>query len=96
VGLHDVQGTPTVFSERPWRFNFAGSAPVTVIARGRRRSGRAELVRDRDAVGAAFVVALRQTRPSTLGLAVAKGHEPTAQELAAVGSDMITIRFDEM
>ena len=42
VGLHDVHGTPTVFSERPWRLNFAGGTAVTVISRGNRRRGRSE------------------------------------------------------
>ena len=95
VGLHNVDGTPTVFTERPWRLNFAGGAPVTVIGRGKRRHGRGELVRDRDAVGSAFVTALEHTRPSNLGLAIDKGHQPTAQELAAVGDDIITIRYDD-
>jgi hypothetical protein len=95
VGLHDVRGTPTVFTDRPWRLNFAGGAPVTVIARGKRRRARGELVRDRDAVGSAFATALEHMRPSNLGLAVDKGHQPTAEELAAIGDDMITINYDE-
>ena len=94
VGLHDVHGTPTVFSDRPWRLNFADGVPVTVIGRGKRHHGRGELVRDRDAVGSAFVTALEHVRPSSLGLAVDKGHQPTAQDLAAIGDDMITIHYD--
>src|SRR5690349_11422384 len=46
VGLHDVRGTPTVFSERAWRLNFIGGTPVTVISRGKRRRGRGELIQD--------------------------------------------------
>ena len=95
AGLHDVHGTPTVFTDRAWRFNFAGGVPVTVVGRGKRRHGRGELVRDRDAVGSAFVTALEHVRPSNLGLAVDKGHQPTAQELAALGGDMITIHYDD-
>jgi hypothetical protein len=95
VGLHDVGGTPTVFTERPWRLNFAGGALVTVISRGKRRHGRGELVQDRGEVGSALVAALERTRPSNLGLAVDKGHQPTAQELAALGGDIITIRYDD-
>ena len=95
VGVHDVHGTPTVFTDRPWRLNFAGGVPVTVIGRGQRRHGRGELVRgSRTAVGSAFVTALEHVRPSSLGLAVDKGHEPTAQDLAAIGDDMITIHYD--
>jgi hypothetical protein len=95
VGLHDVNGTLMVFTDRPWRLNFAGGAPVTVISRGQRRHGRGELVQDRDEVGSALAVALTRTRPSNLGLAVEKGHQPTAQELAALGDDSITIRYDD-
>ena len=95
AGLHDVHGMPTVFTERPWRLNFAGGAPVTVISRGKRRHGRGELVQDRGEVGSALAVALERTRPSNLGLAVEKGHQPTAQELAALGGDIITIRYDD-
>jgi hypothetical protein len=46
-------------------------------------------------VGSALAVALERTRPSNLGLAVEKGHQPTAQELAALGGDIITIRYDD-
>ena len=94
VGLHDVHGTRTVFTDRPWRLNFVGGVPVTVISRGKSRQGRGELVRDRGEVGSAFAVALEHMRPSNLGLAVDKGHQPTAHELAALGDDIIRIRFD--
>ena len=95
VGLHDVGGTPTVFTERPWRLNFAGGAPVTVVRRGRRRRGRGELVHDRGEVGSAFAAALEGMRPSNLGVAIDKGHQPTAQELAALGGDIIRVRYDD-
>ena len=95
VGLHDVHGTPTVFTDRPWRLNFTGGAPVVVISRGKRRHGRGELIQDRGEVGSAFVIALERMRPSNLGLAVDKGHRPTAQELAALEDDIIRIRYDD-
>ena len=95
VGLHDVHGTPTVFTDRPWRLNFAEGAPVTVVSRGQRHRGNGKLVRDRSEVGSAFVVALEHMRPGNLGVAVDKGHRPTVQELAALGDDMITIRYDD-
>jgi len=82
-----------VFSERPWRLNFTGGAPLTVINRGKRRDGRGELINDRDKVGGAFAVALAHTRPSSLGITVAKGHRATPEELAALGGDMIAITY---
>jgi hypothetical protein len=39
--------------------------------------------------------ALERTRPSNLGLAVEKGHQPTAQDLAALGGDIITIHYND-
>jgi hypothetical protein len=90
-----VDGTPTVFTDRPWRLNFADGTPVTVISRGERRHGRGERVRDRGEVGAAFAAALEHTRPSNLGLAIDKGHQPTVEELAALGDDIIRIRYDD-
>jgi hypothetical protein len=95
VGLHHVRGTPTVFTDRPWRLNFTGGTSVTVVSRGQRRRGRGDLVQDRGQVGSAFAVALEGMRPSNLGLAVDKGHVPSAQELAALGDDIITIRYDD-
>ena len=95
VGLYDVHGTATVFTDRPWRRNFAGGVPVTVISRGKRRHGRGQLQQDRAEVGAAFLVALEGMRPGNLGLAVKKGHQPTAQELAEVGRDIVRIEYDD-
>ena len=94
VGVHDVAGVPSVFTDRPWRLNFMGGAEVVVMRAGQARSGRAELVEDPDQVGPALAVAVRQAGPRKLGLAVAKGHRPTAAELAAVGRSMIRLDFD--
>ena len=94
VGLHEVDGTPTVFTERPWRLNFNGGAPVTVIHRGKRREAHGVLINDRNRVGSAFATALAHRRPRDLGVAVAKGHRPNAQELAALGGDIITFQYD--
>ena len=94
VGVHDVAGVPSVFTDRPWRLNFAGGAEVIVMRAGQARPARAELVEDPDQVGSALAVAIREVGPGKLGLAVAKGHRPTAAELAAVGRSMIRLHFD--
>src|SRR5436190_15970731 len=36
-GVHDVNAIPTIFTDRPWRLNFRGGVPVTVVQRGTRR-----------------------------------------------------------
>src|SRR5205085_299590 len=95
IGIHDVQGTPTVFTDRPWRLNFRGGAPVTVMQRGRQRHGHGVLVEGRENVGVALLDALQHTsRPSNLGLRVAKGHQPTVEDLTALGSSMIQIQYN--
>lgn len=94
AGVHDVEGVPCVFTDRPWRLNFRGGADVIVMRAGQARSGRAELVEDPDRVGRALAVAVRQVGARKLGLAVAEDHQPTTAELAGVGRSMIEIRFD--
>jgi hypothetical protein len=94
AGIHDVEGIPCVFTDRPWRLNFRGGADVVVMRAGQARSGRAELVEDPHQVGRALAVAVRQAGARKLGLAVAEHHQPTAEEFAAVGRSMIRIHFD--
>jgi hypothetical protein len=95
VGIHDVDGIATIFTDRPWRLSFRDGARVTVVQGGRERHGQAVLIEDSTQVGVALLKALQHTsRPSNLGLKVTRGHEPTADELAALGSSMIQIRYD--
>jgi hypothetical protein len=95
VGVHDVDGIATVFTDRPWRQNFRDGARVVVVRSGRQRQGDAVLIDDRAQVGVALLKALQQTsRPSNLGLKVTKGRQPTADDLAALGNSMIQIRYD--
>jgi hypothetical protein len=93
-GVHEVNGVPRIFTDRPWRLNFRGGVPVTVVQQGTRRTGRAELNEDPQTVAAEFGDALKQLRPSELGVKVAKGHEPTTAEIATLGKSMITITLD--
>lgn len=44
VCLHRVGDETLIFTERPWRHNLTGGAPVTVTHRGHIRHGRAVLV----------------------------------------------------
>jgi hypothetical protein len=95
VGIHDVDGIATVFTDRPWRLNFRDGAPVVVAQGGRQRDGHAVLIEQREEVGVALLHALQHTsRPSNLGLKVTKGRQPTADDLAGLGTSMIQIRYD--
>ena len=47
VGVYEVDGVATVFTDGTWRFNFRDERSVTVILRGERRTGHATLVEDR-------------------------------------------------
>ncbi|MEU2005838.1 grhN [Rhodococcus sp. NPDC019627] len=97
VCLHDVDGQTLVFTERPWRRNFAGGAPVTVTHRGRVRRGRALLLESTPAeAGAAFRAALDDgATPFELGLKVPRGYEPTEAELATIARSLIRVDYDD-
>jgi len=95
VGVHDVDGVATVFTDRPWKLNFRDGARVVVVRAGRQRQGDAVLIDDPAKVGVALLNALQHTsRPSNLALKITKGRQPTADDLAALGNSMIQIRFD--
>ena len=85
-----------IFTERPWRFNFAGGAPVTVTHRGRVRRGRSLLLEATPAEsGSAFRAALDdRASPFELGLKIPRGYVPfeaepaeTARSLSRVDND---------
>jgi hypothetical protein len=94
VGMHDIDGVPTVFTSGTWRANFAGGYPVTLVRQGRELPALGELVDAPDEVGAALRAALRQVPARRLGLSVERGREPSAGELAALGRSMIRLRID--
>jgi hypothetical protein len=94
VGVHEVDGVATVFTDGTWRFNFRDERSATVILRGERRTGHARLVEDRARVGEALAIALRTAKPRDVGLAIDKGYDPTPSELAEAERDMIQITFD--
>jgi hypothetical protein len=92
VGLHDVDGVLTVFTDRPWRHNFSGGAEVTVARGGTTWRGRGELVADPGLVGPALAAACGQVGPRKLGLRIRTDADPTVEDFAAVGKSMIRIR----
>jgi hypothetical protein len=91
VGLHEVDGVPTVFTDRPWRLNFRGAGDVTVQKGGNTWAGRAQLVDDPAQVGAALATAVQQVGARNVGLAITKGARPTADDFAGLGKSMIQI-----
>lgn len=96
AGLHVVDGVPVVFTSRPWRWNFAGGAPVTVVHRGRPRAGQGLLLDpDPQRLGAALRRALDDgASPFDLGLRVTRSCEPTADDLGRVGLSVIRLDLD--
>lgn len=96
VCLHRIGGDTLVFTERPWRWNFAQSSPVTVTQCGRTRSGRAVLLdASPQEVGAAMRAALDGgATPFELGLKVPAGYQPTVDDLAGIARSIIRIDFD--
>ena len=94
VGVYEVDGVATVFTDGTWRFNFRDERSVTVILRGERRTGHATLVEDRARIGEALSIALRTAKPRDVGLAIEKGYNPSPSELAEWYCDMVQITFD--
>lgn len=96
VCLHQIGADTVVFTGRPWRWNFAPAAPVTVTQHGRTRTGRAVLLdADPRQIGRAMRAALDHgATPFDLGLKVAAGYQPTAEDLATIARSMIRIDFD--
>jgi hypothetical protein len=92
VLVHEFEGTEAVFTSAPWRRNFDGGAPVTVVRKGRAVAHRGELVTDQAQVAPALQEAVRRKGAGKLGLAATKGRQPTVDELAAVGKSMIRLR----
>jgi len=98
VNFHLVDGTPMAFTDAPWRFNFEGGAPVKVTHRGRVYETRGSLVPMSPAAMGDAVRKSLDTGGSAqrMGIKTARGHWPTAAELADLGPALGTsvIRFD--
>ena len=92
ANVHDVDGTPTVITTRPWRLNFAGGREVEVTMRGQRRSGTGTLVEDPPQVAAAMNTILAGGLSAReLGLAMPDGHVLTDADARALGRAMIRL-----
>ena len=76
VGVYEVDGVATVFTDGTWRFNFRDERSVTVILRGECRTGHATLVEDRARIGEALSIALRTAKPRDVGLATTRVTTP--------------------
>ncbi|WP_446221939.1 nitroreductase/quinone reductase family protein [Nocardia sp. IBHARD005] len=97
VCLHRVGDETLIFTERGWRHNLAGGAPVTVTHRGQLRHGRAVLVDATPSqVGAAMRAAMDDgARPFELGLKITRGCDPTADDLAVIARSIIRVDFED-
>jgi len=100
VGQHEVDGTMTVIAGGRWKRNLRGGAPVQLWLRGRRRTGRGELVEDPDAVARALRILLEREGlgdARKLGLKLNEQRLPTVQELRAATEghkDLVRIALD--
>ncbi|MGW6696553.1 grhN [Nocardia sp. NPDC055049] len=97
VCLHHVDDETLIFTERPWRHNLVGGAPVTITHRGQIRHGHAVLLDAAPArVGAAMRAAMDDgASPFELGLKVTRGYDPTADDLAAIARSIIRVDVEE-
>jgi hypothetical protein len=99
VNYHLVDGVPMAFTNAPWRLNFDGGAPVKVRYRGQVYETRGSLVpMSPEAMGQAVRKSLDTGGSAQrMGIKTARGHQPTAAELAdlgpALGSSVIRLDF---
>ncbi len=99
VNFHLVDGVPMAFSDAPWRLNFDGGARVKVTYRGQVYETRGSLVpMSPEAMGQAVRKSLDTGGSAQrMGIKTARGHQPTAAELAglgpALGTSVITFDF---
>ncbi len=100
VGQHDVDGVMTVVGGGRWKLNLRGGAPVQVWLRGRRRTGRGELVEDPDETARVLRLLLERAGPENarqLGLKVNGTEMPTLDEVRAAiagHKDLVRITLD--
>jgi hypothetical protein len=98
VTCHTIDGVPMAFTDRPWRLNFEGGAAVKVTHRGRVRYGQGTLVQvTPHEMGALVRKALDNGESKAMvGVGAARGYEPSAADLAALGPALGTsvLTFD--
>lgn len=98
VNCNRVEGVLMAFTEAPWRRNFEGGAPVTLVHRGVAHDTRGELVAmTPEQMGRAVRESLDHGGSAQrMGIKAVKGHRVTAEELATLGPALGTavVRFD--
>lgn len=86
VGYHLVENVPTVFTNSPWRRNFADGQDIEVTFRGARRPGRVTLNEDVDGVTDVYVDLIQalgwKAAQRRLGLRANVDRAPTREEVA--------------
>jgi hypothetical protein len=82
-----------VFTQAPWRWNFAGGAAATVRFRGLDEDHVGTLELDPATVAGALHAVIRAgTSPSALGLRVPAGHTVTAGDVVRTRRAMVLFR----
>ena len=94
VGVHELAGGPVVFTEAPWRHNFAGGREVAVRRGSRRRTGRGVLVEDPEAVLDALEQAVQRVGPRGLAIAAPRGHVVTREDLRRLDRKLVRLELD--
>lgn len=92
VNFNLVDGVPMAFTDAAWRHNFTTTIPVTVIHAGERYATTGTLVpKTPHEMGEALRKCLDTgSSASRMGIRTARGHEPTASELADLGPEIGT------
>ncbi|HEX9991172.1 MAG TPA: nitroreductase/quinone reductase family protein [Chloroflexia bacterium] len=96
VGYTRHGDTLTVFTGRPWWKNLQEIPNVRVRVRGRDLDGVAEVVTDNAEVARAaqvFIVEQGAKNAQRIGLLVARGYQPTYQDLLEATRDRVVIQI---
>lgn len=88
VGYRRIRGRVTVLSSSPWRVNFRGGRDIAVTFHGQRRSARASLTEDPDAMALLYRQLIDEggleDAGRQLGLRINVDRPPTHEELRAM------------
>jgi hypothetical protein len=99
VGVHDVDGTSTIFTSMPWRVNLRGGADVEILSNGASSTVHAVLVEDPGQVADAYAAVIGRlgwkAAQRQLALKIHVRRTPTHAELVQVveGAHLSVIRL---
>lgn len=94
VGVHEVHGAQVVFTEAPWRLNFADEHAATVRRGADHRTGTGVLDRDPQAVADALGAVVERIGARNLAMRTTPGHRITRADLVGLRRGMVRLQLE--